>query len=149
MPKIMISLKEINPENSKSCYELDLKSLKHWNKIQWKNELEKDYVTATGIYLNNSLLGVCVYSKTYDEAEIRYLSVHPFFKRRGLGKKLIYKTLKACKNENIKKIFLEVSVKNKQALSFYDYFGFKTIGIKKKYYKDGSDALFKKKKLNE
>ena len=145
----MICIREINAKDSKSCYELDLKSIKHWNQNQWKNELEKDYVTAIGIYLNDSILGVCVFHKIYDEGEIRYLSVHPSYKRRGLGKKLIYKTLKACKNENIKKIFLEVSVKNKQALSFYDYFGFKTIGIKKKYYKDGSDALLKKKKLNE
>ena len=145
----MINIKEINAKNSKSCYELDLKSLKHWNQNQWKNELEKDYVTARGIYLNDSILGVCVFHKIYDEAEIRYLSVHPSYKRRGLGKKLIYKIFKECKNENIKRIFLEVSFKNKQALSFYDYFGFKTIGIRKKYYKDGSDAIIKKKMLNK
>ena len=142
----MIRIKEINSKNSKSCYELDLKSIKLWNQNQWKNELEKDSVTAIGIYLNNSILGVCVFHKIYDEAEIRYLSVHPSYKRRGLGKKLIYKTFKYCKNDNVKRIFLEVSLNNKQALSFYDYFGFKTIGIRAKYYKDGSDALLKEKK---
>ena len=142
----MISIKEINPKDSKSCYELDLKSIKHWNQNQWENELEKDYVTAMGIYLNNSILGVCVFHKIYDEAEIRYLSVHPSYKRRGLGKKLINKIIKQCKNENIQRIFLEVSLKNKQALDFYEYFGFKTIGIRKKYYKDGSDAILKEKK---
>jgi len=97
-----------------------------------------------GIFFNSSILGLCVFHKIYDEAEIRYLSVHPSYKRRGLGKKLIYKIFKECKNENINKIFLEVSLKNKQALSFYDYLGFETIGIRKKYYKDGSDALLKK-----
>tara|TARA_B100000963_G_scaffold345577_1_gene349796 strand:- start:49 stop:480 length:432 start_codon:yes stop_codon:yes gene_type:complete len=142
----MISIKEINSKNSKSCYELDLKSIKHWNQNQWKNELEKDYVTAMGIFLNNSILGVCVFHKMLDEAEIRYLSVHPSYKRQGLGKKLIYKVIKECKNENINRIFLEVSLKNKQALSFYDFFGFETINIRKKYYKDGSDALLKEKK---
>ena len=143
----MINIKEINAKNSKSCYELDLKSIKHWNQNQWQNELEKDYVTAIGIYLNNSILGVCVLHKIYEEAEIRYLSVHPAYKRRGLGKKLIYEIFKECKNENIKKIFLEVSLKNKQALCFYDYLGFKTISVRKKYYKDGSDALMKEKKM--
>ena len=142
----MINIKEINAKNSKSCYELDLKSIKHWNQNQWKNELEKDYITAMGIFLNNKLIGVCVFHKIDDEAEIRYLSIHPYFKRRGLGKKLIYKIFKDCKNENIKRIFLEVSLNNKQALSFYDYLGFKTINIRKKYYKDGSDALLKEKK---
>ena len=145
----MIIIKEINSDNSKSCYELDLKSIKHWTQNQWKNELEKDYVTALGIYNNKSILGVCVFHKIYDEAEIRYLSVHPSYKRIGLGKKLIHKIFKECKNENIKRIFLEVSIKNKQALSFYDYFGFQTINIRKKYYKDGSDAFYKEKMLNK
>ena len=145
----MISIKEINPKDSKSCYELDLKSIKHWNQNQWENELEKDYVTAMGIYLNNSILGVCVFHKIYDEAEIRYLCVHPCYRRRGIGKKLIYKTFKKCKNVNIKRIFLEVSLKNKQALRFYDYFGFETINSRKKYYRDGSDALLKEKMLNK
>ena len=142
----MLKIKVINAKSSKSCYELDLKSIKHWNQNQWKNELAKDYVTAIGIYLNNSILGVCVFHKIYDEAEIRYLSVHPFYKRKGLGKKLINKIFEECKIENIKKIFLEVSLKNKEALSFYDHFGFETISLRKKYYKDGSDALLKEKK---
>ena len=145
----MMDIRVINSKNSKSCYELDLKTIKHWNQNQWKNELEKDYITGIGIYLNNSILGVCVFHKIHDEAEIRYLSVDPNYKRRGLGKKLIYNIFQECKDENIKKIFLEVSIKNKQALSFYDYLGFETIGIRKKYYKDGSDALLKEKMLNK
>ena len=143
----MINIKKIDPKNSKSCYELDLKSIKHWNQNQWKKELEKDYITAMGIFFNNSIIGVCVIHQIYDEAEIRYLSVHPSHQKKGLGKKLIYWAIKECKNENIKRIVLEVSIKNQQALSFYDNFGFKTIDIRKKYYKDGSDALIKEKNV--
>jgi len=146
---MIISINEISPKDSNNCYELDLKSIKLWNQNQWKNELEKDSVTALGIYMNNSILGVCVFNKIFDEAEIRYLSVHPSYKRRGLGKKLIYKIFTECKNDNIKKIFLEVSLNNKQAINFYNYFGFETIRVRKKYYKDGSDALLKEKMLNK
>ena len=142
----MLKIRKINSTNSKSCYELDLKSIKLWNQRQWTNELEKDYVTTLGIFFNNSLIGVCVFHKIFDEVEIRYISVDPSYKRRGLGKKLINKILRECKNENIKRIFLEVSLKNKQACSFYDHFGFQTVSIRKKYYKDGSDALVKEKK---
>ena len=142
----MINIRKIDSKYSKSCYELDLKSIKHWNQNQWEKELEKDYINAMGIFLNNSIIGVCVIHKIYDEAEIRYLSVHPSYQKRGLGKKLINQIIKECKNENIKRIFLEVSIKNKQALSFYKNSGFKTIDIRKNYYKDGSDALIKEKK---
>ena len=143
----MINIRKINSKNSKSCYELDLKTIHHWNQNQWVNELEKDYVNAIAIYLNNSMAGVCVFLKIYDELEIRYLSVHPSYKRRGLGKKLINNVIKECKNERITRIILEVSSKNMQALSFYEYFGFETISIRKKYYRDGSDALLKEKKM--
>ena len=143
----MINIRKINSKNSKSCYELDLKTINHWNQNQWVNELEKDYVNAIAIYLNNSMAGVCVFLKMYDELEIRYLSVHPSYKRRGLGKKLINNIIKECKNERITRIILEVSSKNMQALSFYEYFGFETISIRKKYYRDGSDALLKEKKM--
>ena len=145
----MIKIRVINSEDSNCCYQLDLETLKHWTQSQWKNELEKDYVTAIGIYLNKSISGVCVFHKIYDEVEIRYLSVHPSHKRKGLGKKLIYKIFKDCKKDNIKRIFLEVSIKNQQALRFYDFFGFKTISVRKKYYKDGTDALIKEKMLNK
>ena len=143
----MINIRKINSKNSKSCYELDLKTINHWNQNQWVNELEKDYVNAIAIYLNNSMAGVCVFLKIYDELEIRYLSIHPSYKRRGLGKKLINNIIKECKNERITRIILEVSSKNMQALSFYEYFGFETISIRKKYYRDGSDALLKEKKM--
>ena len=143
----MINIRKINSKNSKSCYELDLKTINHWNQNQWVNELEKDYVNAIAIYLNNSMAGVCVFLKIYDELEIRYLSVHPSYKRRGLGKKLINNIIKECKNERITRIILEVSSKNMQALSFYEYFGFETISIRKKYYRDGSDALLKEKNV--
>ena len=142
----MINIREIYSKNSNSCYELDLKSMKLWNLNQWKNELDKDNVVAKGIYIDDLILGVCVFHKIYDEAEITYLSVHPLYKRRGLGKKLINNIFKECKNENIKSIFLEVSHNNKEALSFYEYFGFETISIRKKYYKDGSDAVLKERK---
>jgi len=143
----MLNVREICPKNSESCYKLDLKSIKLWNQNQWKKELEKDNVTAMGIFNNNCILGICVFHKIYDEAEIRYLSVHPSYKRKGLGKKLVHKIIRLCKNDNIKKIFLEVSSKNKQALNFYDNFGFETISIRTKYYRDGSDAFLKEKNV--
>ena len=142
----MINIKKIDSKNAKSCQELDLISLNHWNQSQWEKELEKDYITAMGIFFNKLIIGICVIHKIYDEAEIRYLSVHPSYKKRGLGKKLFHQIIKECKNENIKRIFLEVSINNQQALSFYDNFGFKTIDVRKNYYKDGSDALIKEKK---
>ena len=55
--------------------------------------------------------------------------------------------IRECEKLNIKKLFLEVSQKNIIADNFYRKFDFLTVGIRKNYYKDGSNALLKEKKL--
>ena len=55
--------------------------------------------------------------------------------------------IKQCKNLNIKRLFLEVSHSNIAAVKFYSRFDFSTVGIRRNYYKDGSDALLKEKIL--
>ena len=55
--------------------------------------------------------------------------------------------IKECEKSNINRILLEVSHKNIPAESFYNCFEFSTVGIRRNYYKDGSDALLKEKKL--
>ena len=52
--------------------------------------------------------------------------------RKNYGSLIINKIKKL---DNIKKIFLEVSVENTQAINFYLKNGFKKIGIRKAYYK--------------
>ena len=55
--------------------------------------------------------------------------------------------IKLCEKLNVNKILLEVSKSNVSAEKFYNQFKFSTVGIRRKYYKDGSDALLKEKKL--
>ena len=55
--------------------------------------------------------------------------------------------IKKCEILNINKLFLEVSQTNAIAEKFYSRFNFSTVGIRRNYYKDGSDALLKEKKL--
>ena len=55
--------------------------------------------------------------------------------------------IKQCEKLNVNKLFLEVSQKNLTAEKFYSRFDFSTVGIRRKYYKDGSDALLKAKNL--
>ena len=56
--------------------------------------------------------------------------------------------LKKSEKLNLKKLLLEVSHSNVTAERFYGRFDFSTVGIRKNYYKDGSHALLKEKKIN-
>ena len=55
--------------------------------------------------------------------------------------------IKKCKKLRINRLLLEVSQNNLIAEKFYNRFDFSTVGIRKNYYKDGSHALLKEKKL--
>ena len=143
----MIYIKNIEIEDSKDCIYLDSRSLNLWSQNQWENELINKHVNTLGIYSDELILGLCVFLIVVNEAELRYLSVDPSFRRKGLGSKLMNKFLEVCQRENITKVFLEVSNKNKEAISLYNSFGFETYIIRKKYYKDGSDAVLKEKNV--
>ena len=55
--------------------------------------------------------------------------------------------IKSCEKLNLSKLLLEVSERNVTAEKFYNQFDFSTVGLRKNYYKDGSHALLKEKKL--
>ena len=143
----MYLVKKITIKESQECHEIDLMTIKLWNLKQWEKELRKNYVYAFACFRNYQIVGICVFQKIFCNAELIYLSIHPTFKRKGLGKKLLKETLKKCKSFAIEKIILEVSETNIAAINFYRSFGFETVSIRKKYYKDGSNALLQEKKL--
>ena len=143
----MISIKQIYEKDIELCYELDSNSISLWSKNQWTNEFKKEGIEVLAILLANSVIGICVIQLVLDEAQINYFVVNERYRKRGFGSYLMNYLLNRCKKQNIKKILLEVSHKNIIAGKFYKNFDFSTVGIRRNYYKDGSDALLKEKKF--
>ena len=143
----MISIKSINNKDIDLCYELDSNTISLWSKKQWANELKKEDVKVFGLVLLNFVIGICVFHVVLDEAQINFFVVNQKYREKGYGSYLMSYLIKECEKSNINKIFLEVSSTNITAEKFYSRFGFFTVGIRKNYYKDGSDALLKEKKL--
>tara|TARA_A100001388_G_scaffold250630_1_gene212030 strand:- start:16 stop:456 length:441 start_codon:yes stop_codon:yes gene_type:complete len=143
----MISIKQINEKDIDLCYELDLKTISLWSKKQWAKEFKKKGIKVYGISITNLLVGICVLQVVLDEAQINYFAVSNKFRNKGFGSHLMNYLIKVCEKINIKKLQLEVSQSNVAAEKFYSRFDFFTVGIRRNYYKDGTDALLKEKKL--
>ena len=143
----MISIKHLNEKDIDLCYELDSNTIFLWSKKQWANEFKKEGVTVFGILLFNLLIGICVFHVVLDEAQINFFAINKKYRKKGFGTYLMTFLIKECEKLNINKIFLEVSHTNFKAEKFYSRFDFSTVGIRRNYYKDGSDALLKEKKL--
>ena len=143
----MISIKHIYKKDIDLCYELDLNTISLWSNKQWANEFKKEGIKVFGLLLSNLVIGICVFHVVLDEAQVNFFVVNHKHRRKGFGTYLMRYLIKQCEKLNIKKLFLEVSKNNVTAERFYSGFDFSTVGIRRNYYKDGSDALLKEKKL--
>ena len=143
----MISIKRINEKDIDLCYELDSNSISLWSKKQWTDEFKKEGTKVFGLLITKLVVGICVFQIVLDEAQINYFVVNKKFRKKGFGSYLMSYLIKKCEKLNINRLFLEVSHTNVIAERFYNRFEFSTVGIRRNYYKDGSDALLKEKKL--
>ena len=82
--------------------------------------------------LDKIVVGFIVFYRVKDEIEIIKIGIMKSCQRKNYGSLIINKIKKL---NNIRKIFLEVSTENTQAINFYLKNGFKKIGKRKAYYK--------------
>ena len=143
----MISIKQINEKDIDLCYGLDSSTISFWTQKQWASEFKKEGIKVIGLFLSNLVIGICVFQVVIDEAQINFFVVSQKFRGKGYGTYLMNYLIKKCEQLNLKKLLLEVSQSNLTAERFYSRFDFSTVGIRKNYYKDGSNALLKEKKL--
>ena len=143
----MLTIKQIKEKDIDLCYALDSNTISLWSKKQWIDEFKKEGVYVFGLLLSNLVIGICVFQIVLDEAQINFFVVDQKYREKGFGSLLMLFLIKQCEVLSIKKLFLEVSHTNFIADRFYSRFEFTTVGIRRKYYKDGSDALIKEKIL--
>ena len=133
------------------CVNLDKKSLNGlWSKSQWERELTDPKRICLGIIEleTKKLLGLCSAWLVIDELHITFIAVHPIHQRKGLGKFLLLNLIKRSKLLQASQIHLEVKENNEPAKAFYKSMGFKTVGERANFYKDGSNALILNKETN-
>ncbi len=134
-----------------SCFDLDQKSLKGlWTKSQWEKELTDPKRICLGAIdlQTKKLLGLCSAWLVVDEIHVTSLAVDQTHQRKGLGKFLMLDLIKRSNSLRKKHLYLEVKKTNKPARAFYKSIGFKIVGNRSNFYKDGSDAIILIKKLN-
>ncbi len=83
-----------------------------------------------------------------DELHITNIAVKPSARRRGFGAVLVEGMVAFARDEKYAHMTLEVRVGNSAAIALYEKYGFKSVGVRPKYYIDsGEDALVMWKEL--
>ncbi len=87
--------------------------------------------------VTTKIIGFVFFYHVKDEVEIIKIGILKLYQRKSYGSLIINE----IKKLNIKKIFLEVSAENSQAINFYLKNGFEKIGIRKAYYKGNKKRI--------
>ena len=82
------------------------------------------------------------------DADIALIAVAPEFRRKGYAKRMLGELFSNLAALGVENVYLEVRVDNINARSLYEKSGFLPVGIRKKYYEDGSDAIVMLKEIN-
>lgn len=93
------------------------------------------------------IIAYCVCWYFVNELHIGNLGVAREYQRRGYGSLLLSKVLAEFPDSRF--IYLEVRASNKAAIELYNKFGFQLLYKRKKYYRNGEDALILVKNVGE
>lgn len=117
----------------------------HWSRQSFMNEL----LNSDGHYFaardaEGKLLGYSGfwYLRVEKEAHVTTLAVHPDYRRSYVGERLLIHDVIAARKMGADFVTLEVRVSNESAQKLYGKYGFRSLGVRRKYYQDNDeDAL--------
>ena len=137
----MINIKQVKKGDLLKLIEIEKDIFDYSASIKdFENYFKEDTIKIWKISIQK-IIGFVIFYHVKDEIEIIHICIMKSCQRKNYGSLIINKIKKL---NNIRKIFLEVSIENTQAINFYLKNGFKKIGIRKAYYrvnKQRIDAL--------
>jgi ribosomal-protein-alanine N-acetyltransferase len=86
-------------------------------------------------------VGYASFRRGFGEAELLRLAVAPGERRRGIARALAAAGFGRLREEGFETCHLEVRMDNMGAIALYEALGFERAGLRRGYYRDGTDAL--------
>lgn len=110
----------------------------HWSVQNWQAELAQPAARIWCAQQDGQLVGFIAVRGAAGQWEILNLAVAPAQQRQGIATALLRHALDTLGTAHIT---LEVSTANPAAQALYRKMGFVVLGVRPKFYPDGSDAL--------
>lgn len=137
-------IRKMLPSDYNFIYKLGAQLNINYAKLNKLDDIVNDNNQKVYVYIiNNNVVGFLHITISFDEADIVDIITSEEYRNHGIGNSLISY---AIKDNNLKKINLEVRESNKIAIEFYQKMNFKKVRIIKKYY-GTEDAFFMVKEI--
>jgi [ribosomal protein S18]-alanine N-acetyltransferase len=127
--------------------EIELRAFKHpWSDELFLRELEHDWSTVLVAERPEGsaarLVGFIVFWLVHDEVHILNVATDPEERRRGVARTLLEECVARGRKGGSRLVTLEVRRSNVAAIELYEAFGFRSVGVRPKYYADeNEDAI--------
>lgn len=119
-----------------------------WSERSYRFELTENPTSCTWVAeavdprAQTQVVAMIVVWVILDEAHVATIAVHPDYRRRGIGQRLLARTLLDIVERGVIQVYLEVRRGNLAAQAIYERFGFEVTGVRPGYYRDNKeDAL--------
>ena len=106
-----------------------------WSENALAEELDNNCAVFFIAIINNKLAGYMGMHNICSQGYITNIAVFEQYRKKGIASSLIERIINYAVNNNMEFISLEVRKSNIQAISLYDKYEFKQMGIRKNFYK--------------
>lgn len=126
-------------ENIKDCLLTDFDNFWSYNilKQEFENGKSKYFVAKQ----ENEIVGFAGILLIIDQVNIMNIVVKKDKRNFGIGSLLLEEIIRYSKIHNATSITLEVNEKNIPAIKLYKKYGFKQVGLRRKYYNNEDNAI--------
>ena len=143
-----IEIEYLKPQHLTYIDEIDkLCFHKPWSIDEFKKELENPIASYFVALCNEKVVAYGGFWWVMFEAEITNIAVHPDFRRNKIASRILDKMIEKCRETGTSKLHLEVREDNEKAISLYEKYGFKAVGLRKNYYSDNENAILMTKEI--
>ncbi|MDR3011695.1 MAG: ribosomal protein S18-alanine N-acetyltransferase [Chitinispirillales bacterium] len=139
-----IIIRPADPEDIGQIYSIELEC----NQSPWTYAgLAAELANPNSMFLtmeqpqNGKIIGFACIASILEEIQINNIAIHPDYQGRGLGPMLINHALAKAAAEGASHAYLEVRESNIPAIKAYEKCGFTSYGVRKRYYRDGENAV--------
>ena len=105
-----------------------------WSKQDFEGLLQRDYCYYLVALVDGEVAGCCGYTKSFEEGNIDNVVVAPRFRGLGIAQKMLESLIVRGEAAGVEAFTLEVRVSNEVAIHVYEKMGFRSEGIRPRFY---------------
>lgn len=111
-----------------------------WSKGAFLSELlENDRAHYLVARMDGRAVGYVGIWLVADEGHITNVAVHPDYRSRGVGRRLMEAITDLARRRGARRLTLEVRKSNLRAQRLYESLGFRSVGVRRGYYRDNNE----------